>query len=228
VQKYASGEYVTHAYVRLFQNFPEEYGSSREQIGDSVIASPAGWQCSPDTAAGWLSPEFKDSSWQNAKVTTAQKVAGFGATVPSPLALNGESPGASTVIDPSLYFRRTFTLNEMPLAATLVLHSTGTISVFLNGAPVSPDSISVTTKTGSWNLMGKLRTGKNTLGIKITAIGTAPGILYPMLVLRISRMTFSARPPGQDKPFSDEEIRSDVYKFPFIKNFSPEGAVVKK
>lgn len=228
VQKYASGEYVTHAYVRLFQNFPEEYGSSREQISDSVIASPAGWQCSPDTAAGWLSSEFKDSSWQNAKVTTAQKVPGFGATVPSPLALNGESYGASAVIDPSLYFRRTFTLNEMPLAATLVLHSTGTISVFLNGAPVSPDSISATTKTGSWNLIGKLRTGKNALGIKIAAIGTAPGILYPMLVLRISRMSFSARPPGQDKPFSDEEIRSDVYKFPFIKNFSPEGAVVKK
>jgi tetratricopeptide (TPR) repeat protein len=228
VQKYASGEYVTHAYVRLYQNFPEEYGSSREQISDSVISSPNGWKCSADTAAGWLSPDFNDSAWQSAKVTAAQKVQGFGATVPLPLTLNGALPAAASAIDPSLYFRRTIMMNEMPLAATLMLHSTGTVSVFLNGIPVAPDSISATTKTGSWNLIGKLRTGKNAFAIKVSTTGPAAGILYHMLVLRISRLSFAARPPGQDKHLSDEEIRSDVYKFPFIKNFSPEGAAVKK
>ena len=228
VQKYASGEYVTHAYVRLYQNFPEEYGSPREQISDSIISSPAGWKCSADTAAGWLSPDFNDSAWQNAAVTTPQKVQGFGKTVPSPLTLNGALPAAASAVDPSLYFRRAFTIYEMPLAATLVLHSTGTASVFLNGIPVAPDSISATTKTGSWNLMGKLRTGKNALTVQVLTTVTAPGTLYPMLVLRIAHQSFTAQLPGQEKQFSDEDIRSDVYKFPFIKNFSLEKAGVKK
>jgi tetratricopeptide (TPR) repeat protein len=228
VQKYASGEYVTYAYVRLFQNFPEEYGVSRERISDSVIASPAGWQCSADTGVGWLSPDFSDSMWQNAKVTTAQTIQGFGQAVPTPLTLNGPIPAAASAHNPSLHFRRAITMNEMPLAATLVLNSTGSVSVFLNGIPISPDSISATTKTGSWNLIGKLRTGKNALAVTVSTAVPAPCVMYPMLVLRISSLSFMAQPPGQEKQLSDEDVRSDVYKFPFIKNFSPEGAVVKK
>jgi hypothetical protein len=49
-----------------------------------------------------------------------------------------------------------------------------------------------------------------------------------MLVLRISRMSFAAQPPGQDTMLSEEEVRSDVYKFPVIKNFSIEGTIAKK
>jgi hypothetical protein len=130
--------------------------------------------------------------------------------------------------DPSLYFRRTISMNDMPLAAALVLHSTGAASVFCNGIPVSPDSISAATQTGSWNLMGKLRTGKNAIAIKVSTTGSSPGTIYPMLVLRISRMSFAAQPPGQDTMLSEEEVRSDVYKFPVIKNFSIEGTIAKK
>jgi TolA-binding protein len=228
VQKYAAGEYVTHAYVRLYQNFPEEYGSSREQISDSTISSPVGWKCRADTATGWLSPDYNDSAWQNAKVTTAHKVQGFGQIIPSPLTLDGAMTLATSGGDPSLYFRRTISMNDMPLAAALVLHSTGAASVFCNGIPVSPDSISAATQTGSWNLMGKLRTGKNAIAIKVSTTGSSPGTIYPMLVLRISRMSFAAQPPGQDTMLSEEEVRSDVYKFPVIKNFSIEGTIAKK
>ena len=76
--------------------------------------------------------------------------------------------------------------------------------------------------------MGKLRTGKNALSVRVSTIGTAPGTLYPMLVLRIAHQSFTAQLPGQEKQLSDEDLRSDVYKFPFIKNFSLEGAAVKK
>jgi TolA-binding protein len=228
VQKYAAGEYVTHAYVRLYQNFPEEYGSSREQISDSTISSPVGWKCRADTATGWLSPDYNDSAWQNAKVTTAHKVQGFGQIIPSPLTLDGAMTLATSGGDPSLYFRRTISMNDMPLAAALVLHSTGAASVFCNGIPVSPDSISAATQTGSWNLMGKLRTGKNAIAIKVSTTGSSPGTIYPMLVLRISRMSFAAQPPGQDTMLSEKEVRSDVYKFPVIKNFSIEGTIAKK
>jgi TolA-binding protein len=228
VQKYAAGEYVTHAYVRLYQNFPEEYGSSREQISDSTISSPVGWKCRADTATGWLSPDYNDSAWQNAKVTTAHKVQGFGQIIPSPLTLDGTMTLATSGGDPSLYFRRTISMNDMPLAAALVLHSTGAASVFCNGIPVSPDSISAATQTGSWNLMGKLRTGKNAIAIKVSTTGSSPGTIYPMLVLRISRMSFAAQPPGQDTMLSEKEVRSDVYKFPVIKNFSIEGTIAKK
>jgi hypothetical protein len=35
------------------------------------------------------------------------------------------------------------------------------------------------------------------------------------------------KPPGFDKPLTAEEVREDVYKFPSIKNFSPEHKEVK-
>jgi TolA-binding protein len=227
VQKYASGDFVTHAYVRMYQNFPEEYGSPKETIMDTVFRTAAGWKCMTDTAPGWLTPEFNDSTWRNAREAPPRRVQGFGALTPSPITLDGALPTAATA-ESAIYFRRTVALQEIPYAATLLLDVSGSPLVFLNGASTAPDSISSAAKIGTWNLSGKLRTGKNALAIKLMIKGTEPGVLNALLIIRIARQTFVAQVPGQDQPLSDASIQPDVYKFPIIKNFTLEGEVANK
>jgi TolA-binding protein len=222
VQKYTAGTYVTHAYVRLFQNYPDEYGNLMETISDSVAATPAGWKYSADTVPGWSTPEFSDSTWLDAHPAppTNGNQPGFGAITPQPV----------TVAKPMThcYLRRSFFLNEKPQSATFLLHAGNTASVLLNGSVIAPDAVPSTGKPATWTISGKVQTGKNVLAIRLSSDGIKPVVLHQLLRITTVHQTFVPRPPGSETELTADKVREDVYQFPIIKNFSLEGEVAKK
>ena len=94
-QKYAAGDYVTHAYVRLFQNFPEEYGSKEDQLVQSSISSGSQWRCTSDSLKNWQGFDTSDSTWAKAQKAFSEKplVTGFpGNNAPLPMWLGSGIP----------------------------------------------------------------------------------------------------------------------------------------
>ncbi|MBN1128638.1 MAG: tetratricopeptide repeat protein, partial [Chitinispirillaceae bacterium] len=229
IQKYTGGSFVTHAYVRLFQNFPEEYGEPQENTRDSVAAGHAGWKCAPDTLPGWSTPEYSDSAWLDAVPATSspRNVQGFGAVTPVPITFPPGTAGRSRS-GREHFFRRSFTVSEKPDEATFLLYTSGTPTVLLNGTVIAPDVDPSAGKPAEWTITKRVRTGINVLAIHHASGNPAPAALYPLLRMTATRQTFVPRPPGKEPPLSADEVRQDVYQFPFIKNFNLEGEVAKK
>jgi TolA-binding protein len=219
VQKYVAGPFVTHAYVRLFQSSPNDYGTPVERISDTAILSGPQWKSHADsTAADWYALDFKDSAWTAAKVggnPPAPGSSGFPGKPPLPLFAADSSPGAPQ------FFRRTFSLSGAPSAAALFLTADGTPYPFVNGQPLPIDSAAAAgaaAKAISWDLAGKLKNGKNVIAIKV-APKNAAATLSPLLQLKLVHTEYSAKPPATDAPLPSDQVRADVYKFPPLKNF---------
>jgi hypothetical protein len=66
---YASGKYVTDAYVRLFQNFPDEIGTITDELVSTGISSGNQWKCTTDSVISWSDFECSDSAWMQAHFT---------------------------------------------------------------------------------------------------------------------------------------------------------------
>jgi hypothetical protein len=226
VQKYAAGPSVTHAYVRLYQNAPEQYGAPQETIKDTALGSGPQWKGAADSAAGWSSLDFNDSAWTPAEAAKGVpvKMAGFPSQTPAPLAVKGD--GATN--GSASFFRRTFTVAEMPNAARFYLSASGPATAHINGTPLPADSATTLGKVTLWDLMGRLRAGKNVVAVKAAAPAAAPAAVYPLIELKIAMQIYFAKPPGSDTPLPPEQVRQDVYRFPYIKNFSPEQGGTKK
>ncbi|MBN2035533.1 MAG: tetratricopeptide repeat protein [Chitinispirillaceae bacterium] len=227
VQKYASGPFVTHAYVRLFQNFPEEYGLPEDKTRDTVFSSQQYWKCSTDSFPNWFAPDFNDSAWRNVRSADAPPPKGFPTGPPEPIIYDGSLPAEAPSLR-TFYFRRTLSLASMPRAATLHLHSTGALKVMLNGVALAPEAKTSPSPITTYNMFDAIRSGKNVLGIKLSPSGSSQGVLFPLISVTLASQVFVAKPPGGEKVLLPEEIRADVYEFPFIKNFSQETGVVQK
>jgi hypothetical protein len=115
----------------------------------------------------------------------------------------------------------------MPEAARFYL-SGGTVAAQLNGMPLPADSGTALGKVVMWDLIGKLRAGKNVLAIQAAMPQTPPAAVYPLIELKISTQVYFAKPPGSAAPLPPEQVRQDVYQFPYIKNFSQDQGGVKK
>ena len=225
-QNYASGEYVKHAYVRLYQNFPEEYGSREDQIIQTEISSGSQWRVFADSTAGWSSFDFVDTSWSKAQknpLVDTSGISGFPSDPPLPMWLGTGHQDNAAEYKPykRVYFRRTFTTSDMPHSAILHVAAKGSVEIFLNGHLLAVDTTSGLAKSAhSWDLMGKIRNGKNVLAVKVESKNDTDYGFYPLVVMNIGTQIPLPKPPGSKKPLLPEEVKIDTYKFPYIKNFS--------
>jgi TolA-binding protein len=239
-QKYAAGPFVTHAYVRLFQNSPSEVGAAEERLSDTAITSGPQWKCAADSlSANWHALDYNDSAWRAAQMplqgAAVGTIAGFPAKTPQPLyaaarapdSAHAAAPGAPAS-DPPAFFRRTLTLTSLPRAASLYLAAAGTFSAYVNGQPLAADSGTALAKVTMWDLMGKLKAGKNIIAVSVASASAAQVLLYPLIEMKVAHTEYAAKPPLADKPLTSEQVRPDTYKFPLIKNFDIDKGASKR
>ena len=227
-QNYAAGPYVTHAYVRLFQFYPNEFGLKQESIKPRSFGSDPEWKASADSAAGWETLDFADGGWakaQKGRVDRGVVISGFPADVPAPLWFSNNPDSGSAVAPGTVFFRRTFYNKEIPHKAELSVASTGPAAVYLNGTAVEGDSTvsGPWTRTRTWNVMGRLREGKNVIAVRAEGGAAGGDGVFPYLTVMVPQADYVPKPPGFDVPLAAEDVAVDVYKFPFVKNFSPEN-----
>jgi hypothetical protein len=126
-------------------------------------------------------------------------------------------------------FRRVFTLADTPRAARFYCFGTGALMVSINGLSLAADSGTALGKVTMWDLTGKVRRGKNVMAVRMGApLQAGQNTLSPLIEVTLPTRLYVPRPPGADTPMTAEEIRPDVYQFPFIRNFSPEAGAQKQ
>jgi hypothetical protein len=75
--------------------------------------------------------------------------------------------------------------------------------------------------------MGKLRIGKNVIAVRIHSDSSLnENGFFPLLLMSIGTDLVMPKPPGYDSPMTLEEVRSDKYVFPEIRNFTLEQTKV--
>lgn len=225
-KNYASGEYVTYAYVRLYQNSPEEVGFNVEKSVQKDITSSSLWKCSVDTIEGWEKPDFNDTLWFSTKIIKSSKsdLAGFPNSSPSAIWYGGAKSEDSVNRFGVVYFRCKFNIDSIPKGSNFTIASQGALKLLLNGELLGSDTVQ-DIKIRSFDINGKLHAGRNVLAISAMNTDKTHYGIYPYLTLSTSDKNFLPKPPGSEKPMSIEDVRIDKYSFPFIKNFSPESQV---
>jgi len=225
-KSYALGPYVTHAYIRLYQNYPEKYGVKKQQMVQTAISSGSQWKTSRGQVADWSTFAFNDSSWEKAgrAPIPTLTITGFPGNVPIPMwyevkeGENAKGDSAQPVL-----FRRMFSMTELPAAAQLYLAAQGRVDIYCNTEKVVSDTL-LRYDTGilTVSLAGHLRTGQNLIGIRVTPPDIAGFGIYPLLLMTVGTNIPLPQPPGYDTPMSAAQAEIDSYHFPFLKNFSTE------
>jgi TolA-binding protein len=232
-QNYAVGDYVTHAYARMFQKSPKDVGVRRDTLKTCVISSGPEWKSCADTAAGWIGIEFNDEKWSIAhKVAATQAVAdaNFPVKRPPPMWFGeGDPKSAGYKPAPVVSFRRVFYNNEMLKEAQLWVAALGECGVFLNEKRLTTSTDAVDwTKGQKWDLMGKLREGKNVLAVYVNAAGLGAYGLMPYCSYTVLANDFLPQPPGCAAPLDPRQVSESAYVFPVITNFTVPAQVGKK
>jgi len=234
-QNYATGDFVTHAYVRMFQKYPKEYGVKIERIDSRSVTAGPEWKCSPDTAVNWAGLEFSDTAWkqvQKVKLPESVALTGFGDKVPPAMWLGDGVPGSPAYVPAQqCAFRRVFYNYDMLKDAKLSVAAIDEYTVYFNEKQLMP-SIGDTmdwTKAKQWNLMGKIRDGKNVLAVYVkNKIRMGCGLI-PALSYTVSTNAFVPQPPQSASPLDPKLATEAVYQFPPIANFvMPAAAPVAK
>jgi hypothetical protein len=231
-QQYATGEYVTHAYVRMFQKSPKDYGTKTEKLDKRVVTSGSDWKCSTDTAAGWTSLDFKDTAWKPAgKGTLAPgvKIAGFPDSLPHPMWAQVSDAKMPPVY--TLALRRTFYNTDVLKEAHLWISAIDEYHVFLNEkqlVPITPDTLDWA-HAQDWDLLGKLRDGKNVLAVFVrNNIRLGFGCM-PYLTYTVAANSYVPQPPGIAAPLDAVKVTEGAWEFPAIDNFTlTKQSTVKK
>ncbi|HEX2958538.1 MAG TPA: hypothetical protein VHO70_17005, partial [Chitinispirillaceae bacterium] len=224
-KRYASGHYVTDAYIRLFQNFPDEVGETKNELINTVISSGNQWKCTTDSIENWNDFELNDSSWFTAHLTRQFSLdthTVFPGSQPSSMWWGKGDPDQSQTYQPSaaLYFRRTFTVPQMPHESYLFFAGIGIYTIFINGTLLRADSAKTTpVPVQKYNLMGKIRNGNNVIAIKIRSEQMSVFGIKPMILFTTGTKLSHPKPPGYSTTLSFEEVRIDKYVFPVITNF---------
>jgi hypothetical protein len=223
-QNYATGEYLNHAYVRLYQNYPERYGVKSEKIVTKYISSGSKWKCSVEPIGQWYSLEFDDKNWENASKHIINKelsITGFPENVPQSMWIKGGDQSRNPL---RVFFRRTFYSDESPDSATLFLTAIDSFDVYLNNEKLvlNPDSIFQWNRVQSWDLLGKIRPGKNVLAVVVINKSQIEYGLFPVLLLKITKNDYLPSFPNTEEILDKKRISEESYTFPYIKNFSIE------
>lgn len=217
---YAAGTFVTHAYVRLFQDSPEMYGVKKDTIVELQLMSGPQWTVSSDTSqARWQSLEFNDSSWHKPhKVHLTLEDSSLG--VPPMWFGSGNPAELETYVpEEKLLFRRSFNLRDVPHSAKLMLYTGCAAEVYVNGEPLVPDTIAE--REIGYDLMGNVRKGANLLALRLDCNRDSSYGLLPHLSVLAGSYRYVPSPPDGSEMTLDQ-ARPGVYEFPPIKNFSLE------
>ena len=234
-QNYASGEYVAHAYVRLFQNAPKDFGVKRERTLDTVISTGPEWKCYDDSVAEWNSLDFNDQTWYPAQKGQPPKnveITGFPGGPPTGM-WYGEGNArveASYKPAPRLFLRRTFYCYQTPPKAKLYLAAIDQADVYLNGALLPSDTAAsaIWNKAHAWDLQGKMRAGKNVIALAgKNNIKMGYGVYANMMYTAMAD-EYVPQPPGSLAPLEIKSVAQGVYVFPTIKNFLEKNGPAKK
>ncbi len=221
---YASGDYVNHAYVRLFQENPQEYGVKKDTLVELQFKSGPQWKISNDSSlVEWQLNDFSDSAWQRPqKVYLKTKLTegdSTGAYPPMWFGSGNSEQLESYKPEKKLFFRRPFSLQDVPYSAQLTLFTSCNVSVFVNGESVKAETALPDERR--YNLMGKVRKGNNVLAISSECGSDIYGLL-PHLKVLASSFNYVPKSPVSLQ-LSSELVRPGVYKFPTIKNFDQEN-----
>jgi tetratricopeptide (TPR) repeat protein len=221
---FTAGDYVNHAYVRLYQNFPKEFGFKIDTVEIKTIEAGPKWKCSADSIPSWQKLEFNDDGWQAVKKETLpQQLALKGFPEKDPVGM-WQTAADQTAKADHLLFRRTFYLNEPPHDAMIYVAAADTFSAYINGDPlVRPDSVHAAwTTTRGWNLKGKIRQGKNVIAIDVTNRFKKAYGLYASVTLTVTANQFLPKFPFTDDPVDKEIVSEEQWVFPRISNFTLE------
>jgi hypothetical protein len=234
-QSYAAGDYVTHAYVRLYQNAPKDYGIKREKTGDTAITSGPEWKCTNDSLSGWNALECIDQAWYPAQRAPSPKnieITGFPKDVPRAMWYGDGNPQSEQTYKPAqkLFLRRTFYCSQAPPRAVLYLMAIDQVDAYLNGILLPRDSAMSASwnKACMWDLQGKIRSGKNVIALAVkNNIKMAYGV-FPYLVYTSTTNDYLPQPPGSPAPLDTKLVAEGTYVFPSIRNFPETKAHMKK
>jgi hypothetical protein len=234
-QNFAAGEYINHAYVRLFQNAPKDYGQKQERTLDTVITSGPEWKCTDDSVSQWNMLEFNDQTWYPAQKGLPPKnieIAGFPKSVPIGMWYGEGDPRSVETYKPAqrIFMRRSFYCYQAPPKAKLYLAAIDQVDAYLNGALLPPDTSTsaLWNKAHVWDLQGKMRSGKNVIALTVkNNIKMGYGV-YANMVYTATADEYVPQPPGSPAPLEIKSVAQGVYVFPVIKNFLEKTGPVKK
>jgi len=215
-KKYAFGQYVTHAYMRLYQISPAEYGVEEIQKVRKTIAADSLWACSIDSV-NWIEMNSNDSSWKKRELTketdTVIKKEGLSCNLAN--------------INENVYFRRIFQVSS-PCSTEFYISAQGKISVFINGKEISSDTVEKgNEKISRWEIKDEIKNGENILLIVVNK-NISDISIYPVLYVWEKRKLMVPRPPEEEKNWTFESGMAGIYKYPYLKNFSMDITGVQK
>lgn len=219
-QDIASGEYVIHSYVRLFQNYPEKYGKNITEVTKKAISSKSPWKFSTDSAPMWYNIDFDDSSWkisESSKSPDSIKLSGFPDSIPVHLNLTNYNNDTSANKTIFIYLRQTFQLDNIPEKASFYLATNGLIELYMNGRHISSDSLTIH-KNQEYDFTDKLALNKNVIAMKVAK--SLKNNVYSFLEMEIKTNELIPESPDQNVNLTLKDVQVDTYKFPEIKNFS--------
>jgi hypothetical protein len=125
--------------------------------------------------------------------------------------------------DERVYFRRVFYVTEPPHAAHFYLAATDSAVVYLNGERLpAPQGEQDWNKAQQWDLAGRIRQGKNVVGMEIGGGGGDNSGVYPFLRVSVTVEKHLPQFPGTDIPLDPAVVAGNAWSFPPIKNFSPQ------
>jgi hypothetical protein len=224
-QNYAAGEYVNHAYVRLYQDFPEEAGTKNLKVADTVISAGADWKCAGELYPGWSGIEYDDASWARPSDIAwpdTVSVAGFPEKPSSFIWL--EDGGGSA---PRACFRKTLYVTDSVQNAQLYVVAGAKYLLYVNGKELTRQS-ETWAGPGSArmvDLVDILRSGKNVIAVSVMNEGRKmPYGFSSMLVLRTIRAEYLPVFPQTDAVIDRSTVDRERWMFPPLKNFSAPAA----
>jgi tetratricopeptide (TPR) repeat protein len=225
---FAAGEFVTYAYVRLFQTKPKDYGFKQGTIAPKIFTSGPQWKCLADSTPCWAQIECDDNMWfkvHKGKVGNLS-ISGFPAEAPVPMWFGQGNPKDTANYMPfgRLFFRYVFYSKEEIHQADLYIFAVDEYEVYLNGTllPLDTGAALPANSAVKWNISGKIRDGKNVIAVRVMNMTGRAWAFMPYAKLMVTQDEFLPRPPGFEHPFELKDVADGTYQFPFIKNFSPE------
>ncbi len=215
----AQGPFVNHAYVRLYQNYPDEFGRRQEELVDKSLGAGPKWQTSTAAEHGWEALDFIDTAWisaQQSNFPDSAVIDSFPEPAPTPMRAGGQ-----VAEEARAYFRRTFYLTQSPHDATLYLWASDSACAYLNGNRLTSDSAALAPgRIFLKDLKGQMRQGKNVLALKVSGNAASAGAVAPLLSIRINAVDYVPVFPGTDDPVDKQVVAEGQWTFPEIKNFS--------
>jgi hypothetical protein len=225
-QHYATGDFVNHAYVRLFQNSPKDYGIKKEFPEERAILSGPEWKCLTDSVDGWNRLELNDQTWypaQKIKMPDTMKISGFPSDIPIGFWYGEGNPKLPQQYKPAqkLFIRRTFYCPQVPLKAEFSLSAIDQFNAYLNGDSLFQDTCATLNwnHPHKWNLLGKIREGKNVLALFVKNSGLSEYGVFPYLAFTVTTREFLPQLPDAAAPTTLKAVSETAYDFPSIKNF---------